>query len=210
MNVPVSKKQQVKIINSEKLFHIMQEVLLRENSIDQDKEHFWVVGLANNNRLLYIELVSLGTINATLVEPMDVYSWALQKRCVKIMLVHNHPSGELLPSKADKDITDRMIQVGKIVDIEVLDHLIISIDDYVSFDNIGLMDELAESTAWVPNYILKEPLQKHAEKEAEKIANREAKKEKQLEIAKKMKEKGYDPDTIKELTGVAKKEIAKL
>lgn len=210
MHVPILKEQKIKIINSDKLFLIMQEVLLREHEIDRDKEHLWVVGLANNNQLLYIELVSHDTLKATLVEPMDIYSWALQKRCVKIMLVHNHPDGELLPSKTDKDITDRMIQVGKIVDIEVLDYLIISTDDYISFNSIGLMDELAQSTAWVPDYILKKRLQKQAEKEAAKVVSREARKAKGLEIAKKMKEKGYDPDTIKELTGVARKRILKL
>jgi DNA repair protein RadC len=73
----------------------MQQILLREDKIDQNREHFWVIGLANNNRILFIELVSLGTVNRTLVEPMEVYSLALQKRAVKIILCHNHPSGIL-------------------------------------------------------------------------------------------------------------------
>jgi len=87
----------------------MQKILLREEKIDQDHEHFWIVGLANNNRILFIELIGFGSVNRTVAEPMDVFSFALQKRAVNIILVHNHPSGEVKPSDADKDLTDRMI-----------------------------------------------------------------------------------------------------
>jgi DNA repair protein RadC len=95
---------------------------LREEKIDHDGEHFWVVGLANNNRILFIELISLGAVNATIAEPMEVFSLAPQKRSVRIILVHNHPSGELMPSEADKDSTDRIFQVGRIVNLEVYDY----------------------------------------------------------------------------------------
>ncbi len=104
----------------------MQKILLRADRIDQDREHFWIVGLANNNRILFIELIGLGSINATIAEPMDVFSFALQKRAVKVILVHNHPSGDLQPSEADKDTTDNLIQAGRIVRTEVSDHLIIT------------------------------------------------------------------------------------
>ena len=65
---------------------------------------------------------------------MDVFSFALQKRAVKIVLVHNHPSGELKPSAADLDITDRLIQVGVIVSKKVCDHLIIAKRSYMMLD----------------------------------------------------------------------------
>ena len=114
--------------------------------------------MAQNNRVLFIELISLGSINTTIVEPMEVFSFALQKRAVKIILVHNHPSGELKPSKADLDVTDRMIQVGKIVNTPVLDHLIISTESYMSFEEESLMEELAKSTKYVPHFALKQRL----------------------------------------------------
>ena len=66
----------------------------------------------------------------------------LQKRAVSIILCHNHPSGELRPSDEDKDITDRLIQVGIIVDLKVIDHLIIYNKSYLSFKDIGLLQEL--------------------------------------------------------------------
>ena len=112
MNVKLTASEKIRILNSTDIYDVMQKVLMRENKIDRNKEHFWIIGLANNNKILYIELISLGTIKSTLVEPMEVFSIALQKRSVKVILVHNHPSGELLPSEQDKDLTDRLQQIG--------------------------------------------------------------------------------------------------
>jgi DNA repair protein RadC len=152
MSIKLTEAEKIKVLNSDDLYAIMQKVLLRESKIDQDREHFWVIGLSTSNRLLFIELVSKGTINKTLVDPMEVFSLALQKRAVKIMLVHNHPSGELKPSEKDINITDRLIQVGLIVDTVVLDHLIISDKSYLSFADNGLLEQLKESKKWVPRY----------------------------------------------------------
>lgn len=112
MSIELSNEEKIKIINSHDLYNIMQRILLRENKIDQDREHFWVVGLANNSRLLFIELVAKGTQTSVGVKPMEVFSLAVQKRATRVMLVHNHPSGELKPSYGDKDITNQLIQVG--------------------------------------------------------------------------------------------------
>lgn len=93
MNIELTEEQKVKIYSDRELYPVMRQILLRDNEIDKLKEHFWTVGLATNNILLYIELVTLGSLRQTIVEPMDVFSWALQKRVDKIILVHNHPSG---------------------------------------------------------------------------------------------------------------------
>ena len=180
----------------------MQKVLLRENKIDQNREHFWVIGLENNNRILFIELISLGTVNKTIAEPMEVFSLALQKRAVKIILCHNHPSGELKPSEGDKEITDRLIQVGIIVSTQVLDHLIISEKSYLSFADIGIMDELLTSTKHVPSYVLEQRIKK----DAAEIAKRKEK----VEIAKQLKRNGIDEDTIALSTGLTLEEVQKL
>jgi len=91
-----------------------------------NKEHFWCVALAHNSILQYVELISLGTLNQSVVEPMDVYSWALHKQVAMLILVHNHPTGELKPTRADMDLTDNLIQVGRVVRIPVVEHLIIT------------------------------------------------------------------------------------
>jgi DNA repair protein RadC len=202
MDIQLSEAEKIKILNSDDIYGIMQKVLLRENKIDQNREHFWVIGLENNNRILFIELISLGTVNKTLAEPMEVFSFALQKRAVKIILCHNHPSGELKPSDADKDITDRLIQVGIIVNTEVVDHLIISDKSYLSFGDIGLLEELKKSTRYVPSYVLEQRIKK----EATGIAKRKEK----IEIAKTMKKAGESIDKIALFTGLPEEEIQKL
>ena len=202
MNVKLTDAEKIKILNSDDIYGIMQRILLREDKIDQNREHFWVIGLENNNRILFIELISLGTVNKTLAEPMEVFSFALQKRAIKIILCHNHPSGELQPSEGDKDISDRLIQVGIIVDVKVIDHLIISDKSYLSFKDIGLLDKLEKSTKYVPPYVLAERIKK----EATEIAKRKEK----IEIAKAFKRSGIDNKTIAENTGLSIEEVKKL
>ncbi|GAA3653680.1 JAB domain-containing protein [Flavivirga jejuensis] len=202
MDIKLTKEEKIKILNSDDIYGIMQRILLREGKIDQNREHFWVLGLANNNRILFIELISLGTVNETLADPMEVFSFALQKRAVKIVLCHNHPSGELKPSDADKDVTDRLIQVGIIVKTEVIDHLIISDESYFSFSNVGLFDELKKSTKYVPKFVLEQRIKK----EATEIA----KKNNTIEIAKQLKRNGADDELIAASTGLSIEEVKKL
>ncbi|WP_271782001.1 JAB domain-containing protein [Aquimarina algiphila] len=202
MDIQLTNEEKIKILNSDDIYGIMQKILLREGKIDQNREHFWVIGLENNNRILFIELISLGTINKTLAEPMEVYSLALQKRAVKIILCHNHPSGELTPSDADKDITDRLIQVGLIVNTPVTDHLIITHKSYLSFKNNGLLEELEKSTKYVPKY----EIEQRIKKEATEIAERK----KTIEIAKQLKRKGIDNETITFSTGLTIDEVENL
>ncbi len=202
MDIDLTDEERIKILNSDDLYTIMQKILLRENKIDQNREHFWVIGLENNQRVLFIELISLGSVNQTLVEPMEVFSLALQKRAVKIILCHNHPNGELRPSPEDLDLTDRLIQVGLIVDTPVLDHLIISEKSFLSLEDNGYMKELRKSSKHVPTYMVIE----NAKREAAKIAKRH----KAIEIAKKLKRIGTDNAVIAEVTGISIVEIEAL
>lgn len=202
MDIKLTEAEKIKILNSDDLYSIMQQILLRDNKIDQNREYFWVIGLENNNRILFIELISLGTVNKTFSEPMEVFSLALQKRAVKIILCHNHPSGELKPSDGDKEITDRLIQVGIIVNTKVFDHLIISEKSYLSFADTGLMEELGESVKYVPSYVLEQRIRKEAKELAEK--------KKTIEIAKAMKRKDINNQIISETTGLSIEEVEKL
>jgi DNA repair protein RadC len=202
MNVKLSDKEKIKVLNSDDIYSIMQRVLLRENKIERNKEHFWIIGLAQNNKILYIELISLGTINATLVEPMEVFSIALQKRTVQIVMVHNHPSGEMRPSDADKNLTDRLLQVGKFLNIPVIDHLIISEKSYYSFADSGLLEKLRESKMYGLPYKEEQRIKKEAEEEGEK---RGVKK-----VARELKVKGIEPAVIAAVTGLSEAEIKRL
>ena len=126
MNVRLTKEQKIKIANSEDVFAIMQAVLKRENRLGRQKEHFWVIGLTPANVIAFIELVSLGSLNIVVVKPLDVFHLAAAKNLPKIILVHNHPSGKLEASEADIRLTQRLIAGAELLEIEVLDHLIIS------------------------------------------------------------------------------------
>lgn len=205
MNINLSEEEKIKVLNGNDLYGIMQKVLLREEKIDQDREHFWIVGLANNNRILFIELISLGSVNQTLAEPMDVFGLALQKRAVKVILVHNHPSGEIQPSDADKDLTDNLIQAGKIVHTEVYDHLIITTNTYYSFLDSGLLNQLQQSTKYVPPF----ELEKRMRKQAQEFAERNVVLAKS-EIVIRMLEDGMTIESISKLTGVGTDEIEAL
>jgi len=164
MTIELTDEQKIKLLNSDDVYSVMQEILLREEKIDQEKEHFWMIGLAQNNRIQYIELVSMGSVNSTTVEPMNVFRIAVMKGSVNVIMVHNHPSGELKPSEKDKDLTDRLIQVGRILNIHVIDHLIISTEAYLSFSDIGLLFVLEQSTKWVPQFELIERIQREEKK----------------------------------------------
>ncbi|MCZ6803984.1 MAG: JAB domain-containing protein, partial [Proteobacteria bacterium] len=158
MNIKLTEQEKIKLLNADDVYAIMQKILLRENKIDQEKEHLWIIGMNNKSKILYIELVSMGSVNATTVEPMNVFRVAVLKGALKAILIHNHPSGELTPSATDEDITDRLIQVGRIINIEVIDHLIITPQSFLSFVDTGLFETLRDSLKWVPAYELIEKI----------------------------------------------------
>ncbi len=94
MEIRLSKEQKIKVNSPQAIFNIMLQILLRENKIGRNKEHFWVVGLATSHKILFIELVSLGSISKAIVDPGEVFQLSIHKDAVAVILVHNHPSGE--------------------------------------------------------------------------------------------------------------------
>jgi DNA repair protein RadC len=174
MNVKITDKDKISVTNPDELYEIMRRILLRDNKIDREKEHFWMIGLNMANIILYIELVSMGSVKSTQVEPMNVFRVAVLKGATSVIALHNHPSGSLTPSEEDKDATDRLIQVGRILDIKLTDHLIITTEKYMSFLNTGLMAQLEKSLKYVPPYLIEQRIV-----EIRKKQEQELKKEKQ-------------------------------
>ncbi|PZF74380.1 JAB domain-containing protein [Taibaiella soli] len=205
MNVRLSKEQKVTILNQDDIYKVMQQILLRENKIRRNQEHFWVVGLNTTNKILFAELVALGATDIVQVKPPEVFRMGIYKLATKVILVHNHPSGEVSkPSKADIDLTDRLYKAGKIVLIEVLDHLVISETSYYSFQEKGLMEKIANSGKY--ELTDRSEMQLLEIKIKEEIA---AEKER-FTIAAKMKKEGFELAVIKKMTGLGKKDIEKL
>ena len=97
------------------------------------KEHFVVLYLNARNQLIRKETVSIGTLNANIVHPREVFQPAVVASAASIILVHNHPSGDTSPSRDDIELTKRMLSAGEMMGIDVLDHVIVSDRGYVSF-----------------------------------------------------------------------------
>jgi DNA repair protein RadC len=106
-----------------------------------DREKFLVILLNAKNRLIDVEPVSNGTLTSTLVHPREVFKFAIRRSAHAIILAHNHPSGDPSPSREDRELTRRLIDAGKVIGIEVLDHIVIGDDGrYVSFRERGLVE----------------------------------------------------------------------
>ena len=103
------------------------------------KEQFRGLYLNSRNKLIYDEIISLGTLNANLVHPREVFQPAVEFSAAAIIVAHNHPSGDPEPSDDDLEITKRLVEAGKIMGLEILDHLIIGKNKYVSLKGRGLM-----------------------------------------------------------------------
>lgn len=135
----MSEKKQ-KVQSPAQVSKILQAILLNENETSRDQEHFWVIGLNHKNVIQYVDLVSLGTVSETILHPREVYRLAVHKGVSSVIVAHNHPSGELTPSAEDKAASNRLKEAGKIIGIALLDALIISQDDYISFKENGYLE----------------------------------------------------------------------
>ena len=107
---------------------------------DPSKEHFLVAYLNHGNKIIKVERISTGSITNTLADPKVIFKKALLKEATAIMLCHNHPSGVARPSTDDKQLTQKLMKAGKIMDIAVIDHIIIGENSYFSFAEQGLMN----------------------------------------------------------------------
>lgn len=107
--------------------------LLMEEMRYLKKEYFKIAVLDTKNQIISIDNISIGNLNASIVHPREVFNIAIKKSANSIILIHNHPSGDPTPSREDINITHRLIEVGEIVGIKVLDHIIIGDNKHISF-----------------------------------------------------------------------------
>lgn len=106
---------------------------------DHRKEHFLALFLNGRNQVIAREDVSVGSMSQTLVHPREVFGPAVGSSAAAVILAHNHPSGEVNPSQNDLELTKRMVRAGEIMGIEVLDHVIIASDAFLSFKEMGML-----------------------------------------------------------------------
>ncbi|WPR74051.1 RadC family protein [Algoriphagus sp. NG3] len=113
--------------------------LMRPDLLDEQIEHFYLILLNRGNQVIKKHLVSQGGTSGTVVDPKIVFKIALEHLAQSIILVHNHPSGNLSPSDQDKRLTQRLVKIGKELDLPVLDHVIFADVGYFSFADEAIL-----------------------------------------------------------------------
>lgn len=122
------------IISSKDGYNIMKRHL-----VDLNHEEFWIILLGRSGKVLAKELISKGGLSQTVADPKIIFYAALQHQASSVILVHNHPSGNLKPSQQDISLTKTIAAAGKMLDINVFDHLIITDNGFYSFGDEGLL-----------------------------------------------------------------------
>ena len=122
-----------KITSSKAVFDIMQPIIG-----ELPHEEFWVLYLNNSNKVIYKAQLSKGGITGTVVDIRIIFKMAFEQNATGLILSHNHPSGKLIASEADLKITKRIKEAGQTLEIQVLDHLIITENGYLSFQDEGI------------------------------------------------------------------------
>ena len=106
---------------------------------DLNHEQFWIMLLNNANKVIKLEKIGVGGMTGTTADPKKIFKSALENNATSIMLCHNHPSGNVIPSNADKQITNNLKKAGQFLEIKILDHIIIGNDNYFSFADEGIL-----------------------------------------------------------------------
>lgn len=199
---------EMKLISSDKdrqikdppvIVSVMQNMLKRDDFPIDQREHFWIVGLDNDNKLKFIEMVAMGDRNQVNMSSADVFRVALVKNAARIILVHNHPSGNLTPSYEDKHTTLCLVRLAEMVGLLVIDHIIISADDYFSFNDEGLLDEIRLSDEY---RLLDRPKFDQLKSDLKQAGKMEAILQEKLVMAKKMVEYDLDRELIIKITDI--------
>lgn len=134
-SLQLGKRIKESILNKEKYTITSNEdayEFIKDTIALKDREYFYTILLNNKNEVISKELISIGDLSSSIVNPREVFKPAIKRSAKSIILAHNHPSGNPSPSKADLMVTHRLIDAGDILDIGVLDHLIIGHGLYVS------------------------------------------------------------------------------
>ena len=126
--IRLKKKKQDKIDSAKDVFNLFEEKLKSEK-----QEHFFTVLLNTKNCVISIEKISIGILDASIIHPTEIFRSAIKNSASRIILVHNHPSGDPSPSEEDLEITNKLIESGELIGIEVLDHVIIGENKYWSW-----------------------------------------------------------------------------
>ena len=139
--VEISRRMSTAVSGDNYVIRCPQDVvdLVMEEMRALDKEHFKLISLNTKNRVLGIIPVSVGSLNSSPVHPREVFKEAIKRSSAAIILLHNHPSGDPTPSKEDIEVTKRLAEAGRLLGIDVYDHVIIGDRRFVSLKEKGIL-----------------------------------------------------------------------
>ena len=143
------------VTKASQIAKIIRSIIRTQNEIDKVKEHFFVIGLDPAYKMKYIELCSLGTIDSSLVNKREILVYAIRQNCPYLILAHNHPSNITTPSPIDLKITNSIGVAANLLNIQLVDHIIITKEEYFSFVNSKLIFEYNKILISIENYINK-------------------------------------------------------
>jgi DNA repair protein RadC len=133
----VKPSDRFKIEDSKSAFRLLQQIWNEDNT--ELREEFKIVLLNRAHKVLGFFNVSTGGVAGTVADPKLIFASALKAMASGIILAHNHPSGNLTPSQADLDLTKKLKEGGKLLEIQILDHIIVTTDSYYSFADDGML-----------------------------------------------------------------------
>ena len=227
----------IKIHDPDDIHVIIRKIFYdKKEKVDLNKEHFWVFALNQGNKILNIELVSMGGRKATTVDAAEVFRIPLLKSATRIILVHNHPGGTVTPSDADIDLTNRLQKVGDLLEVHVDDHIIVTKRAFFSFAANGIMKDLAWSTKYALSFVYEKKIRKEmadlkkkidlergrgvqeglkegtkrGKKEGIQKGREEGLKEGKMAMAKQMLRNNIDSSIIQEVTGLSAQWLGRL
>ncbi|MCG8569228.1 MAG: DNA repair protein RadC [Spirochaetes bacterium] len=129
------QNDEIKIQESRDVYQLMKEITMKK------QEHFYVLTIDGAGVLINKHLVFIGTLNQSMIHPREIFYQAITDCAAAVILVHNHPSGNLNPSQEDIAVTKRLIKSADLLGIEIIDHIIVSSKGYYSFYNKNLMEK---------------------------------------------------------------------
>ena len=128
-----NEKKSVKVNRPDKILPLLSDIA------EKKQEHFICISLNGANEIIEKRVVTVGLLNKCQVHPREVFADVLTDRAASVIFAHNHPSGELKPSKCDLEIQEQLVEAGKLLGINVLDHIIVSKNGYYSFHEDGMI-----------------------------------------------------------------------
>ncbi len=137
MIVKIEKENKITVTGSQQVYKFLWGLIETMQPFDKEKEHLYVIGVSRAFRIRYVDWVAMGTMHGLVAGPREVFRNAVHLGASAIILAHNHPSNSVKPSKEDITMTKYMVQAGKILNINVVDHLIVSGEGYYSFADEG-------------------------------------------------------------------------